>query len=332
MSQKKKPLEQQIVNADLLEEQMDKEQQAKALEAYQQSGYTPDRDFAVGLFNRAQIHNGYARLATAASLIELSKVKESKAYRHLSGLTYIDSNGEIGNVLPTWEGFLLALGLSRRTVDDQLLNLKTVGQEAFDAMTRAGIGTRDFRMLRKIPHEDRNIIVNEIEANLDDKDSIIGLIDTLSTKHTKEKENLEKEILDLKQKDESNERFIAAKDKKINDLDRQLDRLKNKVDDWHPRTFEISMETTKAGCEALEGIDKLNSLRDVILNEDFGEEDRDKAIEAMAVVYYDAVAQVMEQAAWLMQHCNQVFEGYKLGAKPLVEMADLYGEQENQGQ
>ncbi len=113
---------------------------------------------------------------------------------------------------------------------------------------------------------------------------------------------------------------IKKKDEKLNSLDKQLHKLQNRAGDWHPRATEIAIETTRHAAGALEFLDKLDAMRDAILTEEFGEEDRDAAIEAMAVVYYDGVSQVAGKLAEVMAACEEVFIGYKEKARPILDV------------
>jgi len=319
-----KILIQQAKKADVALEEIEVLEITKAQEDYEKSGYTSERDLIISLLGEVKAHQAHEKVATVMSLSKLMYIKENKLYRYAAGFEYTNSDGKKVITHGTWEGFLKPIGFAVSTIDERIRMAGKIGIDAYEAMVSIGIGPRAFRKLRQLPEEEILKIADGKEVDLGDKDAVLNLIDGLSEKHIKEKQALQKEITNLKQKDETNDRLFADKDKKINELDRQLDRLKNKAGNWVDQTFEINMEITKTSTEVLQGIDKLNILRDIILNEDFGEEDRAKAIEAMAIVYYDAVSQVMEQAAWLMKHCDAVFEGYKLGAKPLIDLDYIY--------
>jgi hypothetical protein len=113
---------------------------------------------------------------------------------------------------------------------------------------------------------------------------------------------------------------IRKKDEKLNSLDKQLHKLQNRAGDWHPRATEIAIETTRHAASGLEALDKLDTMRDAILTEEFGDEDREAAIEAMAMVYYDALNQVVGRVAELMHACEEVFIGYKEKARPMLDV------------
>lgn len=129
-----------------------------------------------------------------------------------------------------------------------------------------------------------------------------------------------KTVAGMKADAEATERLIADKNSKIDKLEKELHKLQNKAGDWHPRVFEIAMENTRALGMAMQHLDQLDTLRDVILNEDFDEQDQEAAIEHMAVIYYDAVNQLVGRVAEISHACDAVFIGYKEKAKPILEV------------
>ena len=120
------------------------------------------------------------------------------------------------------------------------------------------------------------------------------------------------------------ERQLKRKDDKLNELDKALELATIRAPGWHARTFEIAVETTQKAMAAIDASHGLHTLRDVILNEDFGD-DADPAVAAAANVYYDAVSQLYQQVAELAHACHEVFSGYRETARPLAEMEDVFG-------
>jgi len=129
-----------------------------------------------------------------------------------------------------------------------------------------------------------------------------------------------KEVEELKADAEATDRLLADKSAKIDQLEKEIHKLRNKAGDWHPRVFEISMENTRILGQAMQGLDQLDTLRDVILTEEFGDQDRDAAIEMMAVVYYDAIEQLTGRLAEISHACDAVFIGFKEKARPILEV------------
>jgi hypothetical protein len=285
--------------------------------------YTDERDLINQLMGQIQMTSAISKLTTVVGLTKLAHIKETKLYRALAGKKGVDRDGnEIADV-GTFEGFCLAIGSTRQKVDEDLLNLRTFGEEAMNSLTSVGAGYRELRQLRKLP-EDQQTALIEV-ARLGDKDSFIELAEEIITKHAKEKESIAKENADIKADYEAQEKIILDKNKKIDAQEKLLHKLQNRSGDWHPRAFEICMENTRIGAGALEALDRLDVMRDAILNEDFGEDGREAAIEAMAVVHYDTLNQIVDRVAEVMAACEEVFIGYKEKARPMLQ---VFGEQQ----
>lgn len=81
-----------------------------------------------------------SKFGDVTSLMWLKQVKESKIYRDLPNIG-------------TWENYCEYIGLDRHTVDQNLLNLATFGEEFLAAVTSLQVGYRDLRKLRQLTHD-----------------------------------------------------------------------------------------------------------------------------------------------------------------------------------
>lgn len=79
----------------------------------------------------------FADFGTVSSLMWLQQVKESKIYRDLP---------DVG----TWEEFCNYAGLSRRTVDEDILNLKAFGDKFLETVSSLKVGYRELKKLRHL--------------------------------------------------------------------------------------------------------------------------------------------------------------------------------------
>src|SRR3989304_1009859 len=183
-----------------------------------------------------------------------------------------------------------------------------------------GIDTRDLRRPRKLPPDEIEA-AKELLAT-DGKQGVIEFVEDLCAKQAKEKQALEKKITHLSADAEAHEKLIVNKNKKIDELDREIHDLRKHTKDWHPRALDVCLEVSEVGARVLEAVDRLHALRDAILTEDFGPE-REAAIEAMAVVYYDMVHQIVDISNDLGNACQHHFMGYKEKARPLLNMAEV---------
>lgn len=282
------------------------------------ASYTNDRDLANQMLGQIQMSISVSKLTTVVGLSKLKHIKETKLYKALAGKVVVLPSGENTRLVGTWAEYCELLGTSANKIDEDLMNLKVFGEDAMDSLTRIGAGYRELRQLRRLP-EDQQVALIEV-AKLGDKDSFVELAEEIIAKHAREKEELTKVNADLKADYEAQGTIIEKKDAKLNAIEKQLHKQRNRAGDWHPRATDIAIETTRHAAETLEALDKLETMRNAILTEEFGEADRDAAIEAMAVVYYDAITQIVNRIAEVTDACDEVFIGYKEKARPMLDV------------
>lgn len=99
---------------------------------------------AIGQIKTANL---FAKFGTVSSLMWLQQVKESKIYRDLP---------EVG----TWEEFCNYVGLSRRKVDEDLLNLTAFGEEFLETVSSLKVGYRELKKLRHLGCEGTFLITD----------------------------------------------------------------------------------------------------------------------------------------------------------------------------
>ena len=85
------------------------------------------------------------------------------------------------------------------------------GEAAYDAMTRAGVGMRTFRQLRKLPEDARQLVINGEAVRLDDKEEVEEYIEDLVERHTKETQVLHQQVNGLKGDLEASRKVVQAK-------------------------------------------------------------------------------------------------------------------------
>ena len=181
-----------------------------------------DRDVINQMIGRHQMANSIAKIATVASLLDLQKIKENKLYKGLSDIQSGDGAKKMD-----WATFCEMIGTSRRTVDEQLQNLKVFGPEAIEGINTMGVGVRQLRQLRKLPEDDLEQAKELAKEN--DKDSLLGLIEDQAV----EKANLKE---DLNTANETNEKL----NNETITLQEKVDALKDQLEmpvagsDVHP--------------------------------------------------------------------------------------------------
>lgn len=100
---------------------------------------------------RIQALNFMEKVVTVSSLVQLNKVKESKGYCGIG----------------TWQEYCNYLGLDRATIDKQLLNLKTFGEQFLLTVSSFGVGYREMIKLRQLSHD------GAVQVNTDDNTIVI---------------------------------------------------------------------------------------------------------------------------------------------------------------
>ncbi|NPU84405.1 MAG: hypothetical protein HPY65_07935 [Syntrophaceae bacterium] len=151
-------------------------------------------------------------------LLMLKQVKESKEYRSKMNMT--------------WEQFCEYVGVDRRRVDEQLIDLKPFRTEFLaDFASFSGCQINKVKYLGEAISADSAKIADNaiiyngetIPLDADHKDEIQALLETLEESHKAEKDEAEATI-------KTKDRLIKAKEKVINQMERDLQRLERKVE------------------------------------------------------------------------------------------------------
>lgn len=166
--------------------------EAATILATVQTEYNDDRDLANQILGQAQMARSIAKFADVVSLTKLAHVKESKLYKALAGKTIIQPDGKECRLVGTWEEYCQLLGSSRSSIDEDLTNLNAFGEEAMENLSRIGAGYRELRQYRRLPEDQRTALIEVAKAG--DKEALVELAEEFISKHTKEKEELKKQI------------------------------------------------------------------------------------------------------------------------------------------
>ncbi|SIQ30322.1 hypothetical protein [Marinobacterium stanieri] len=174
---------------------------------------------------RRQILTMFEKISNVTNLVDLQKIKESKEYKGLQ----VSIDGETRNIT-TWADYCRVVeGRSVESIDLDLQNLNAFGEELFESMRQVGIGPGKMRTLRKLPDDDIALIQQAREC--DDKDQIAELVDSLVSKHAREKQQLAQDKEQLtKERDDAQadkaavDQVLADKSSKIDELEKQVSR------------------------------------------------------------------------------------------------------------
>jgi len=223
--------------------------------------YGEERDLLNQLLGQAQMADAFAKFSGTVTTSKLAFVKENKLYRALKGKKIGHGDQFLNG---TWDEFCHLLGRSREHVDRDIANLKALGEEALESMSRMGIGYRELRQFRKLP-EDQKLALIEV-AKAGDKESFVELAEEIITKHAKEKEALTKRAENAEADLEARSRLLEDKNGKIDQLTEEMAKVKKRVKSLPPAQVgeeirqevvrmasmaEVSIRAMRAGLQAL---------------------------------------------------------------------------------
>ncbi|EEG1889619.1 hypothetical protein GXA51_04675 [Salmonella enterica] len=191
------------------------------------------RDLLNQLLGQAQMADAFAQFSLTVRTSKLAFVKENKLYRALKGKKTPDGQELSG----TWDEFCRLLGKSSQHIDEELLNLRVLGEEALESMSRMGIGYRELRQFRRLPEDQKSALIEVAKEG--DKTALLELAEEMIAKHAKEKEDLKTDL-------EISRQTLAEKKDEISILKDQADELKAKL------TRRATTETPDEEGQALE--------------------------------------------------------------------------------
>ncbi|EAU2596465.1 hypothetical protein FP672_06440 [Salmonella enterica] len=197
------------------------------------SQLSDERDLLNQLLGQAQMADAFAQFSLTVRTSKLAFVKENKLYRALKGKKTPDGQELSG----TWDEFCRLLGKSSQHIDEELLNLRALGEEALESMSRMGIGYRELRQFRRLPEDQKSALIEVAKEG--DKTALLELAEEMIAKHAKEKEDLKTDL-------EISRQTLVEKKDEISILKDQADELKAKL------TRRATTETPDEEGQALE--------------------------------------------------------------------------------
>ena len=244
LAMEKKQLQQRVEQAA---EHQEKRATVTALQQQRKLGETAERASAFMLIGQSKAFHAMSKVTETVTVDTWAKIKESKIYQSLGD---VPIDGKVVTVT-TWRDFCQhVIGLSREHVDAQIRQLKTLGQEAYEALTNMGLGNRERRQLLKAPEDVKEAIQRAAADN--DKEALLEIIEGLSAKHAREKEALQLEAETLKKDLKTNQALLEQKQQRINEQDRQLAEREAVTEDQ--RATELGKRLETATLEAIGGM------------------------------------------------------------------------------
>ncbi|CEH99307.1 hypothetical protein PAMH19_0408 [Pseudomonas aeruginosa] len=210
-------------------------------------GMHEERDLVNQLLGQAQMAEAFTQFSLTVRTSKLAYVKETKLYRALKGKKSPDGQDFLSG---TWEEFCLLLGRSVAQVDEDIANLRALGEEALESMSRMGIGYRELRQWRKLPDDARSALIEA--AKQGNKDAVEYLAEELIATHTKEKAALEKQVEDLRADNEALGERMARKSRELDETVHELEKTKRRIQSMKADEAEkeLRQEATAIAFEA----------------------------------------------------------------------------------
>ncbi|WP_454777496.1 hypothetical protein [Klebsiella oxytoca] len=175
-----------------------------------------ERDLLNQLLGQAQMADAFAQFSLTVSTSKMAYVKENKLYRALSGRKTADGKQFSG----TWDEFCSLLGRSRQQIDEDILNLRTLGEEALESMSRMGIGYRELRQFRRLPEDQKSALIEVAKEG--DKTALLELAEEMIAKHAREKEELKTDL-------EISRQMLAEKKEELGTMRNEKEELKSRL-------------------------------------------------------------------------------------------------------
>ncbi|MDE5681099.1 MAG: hypothetical protein K2I05_01985 [Mailhella sp.] len=168
----------------------------------------------VGMFKAHKISEQFNKTLRT---IKLREIKELKEYK---GLTLLDINGQAVTV-NSWEEFCKALGTSSKSVDRDIQNLNTFGQEFMQLSESIGLSYRELRRMRQnmqnpMLSEQEKLALEEAKGK--DPQEMLTLLEDLQDKQAV----LEEKINNLEEENSAKAELIAKKTKQNEKLELDL--------------------------------------------------------------------------------------------------------------
>lgn len=219
--------------------------------------HSEERDLLNQLLGQAQMADSFAKFSLTVRTSKLAYVKENKLYRGLKGKKTPDGQGFLAG---TWDEFCGLLGRSVAQIDEDISNLRALGEEALDSMSRMGIGYREMRQYRRLPEDQKTALIEV--AKTGDKEAFVDLAEEIIAKHAKEKEDLSQRLDETNADYEAQSEVMAKKTAELDKTKQELEKTRKRLQSMPANEVakELRQEVAAVAYEAESNI--LGSLRE----------------------------------------------------------------------
>ena len=229
---------------------------------------------------RKQAYGMVSKLLTVADLVDLQNIKDSKGYKGFIAF----KDGKTLTV-SSWDEYCEVVeGRSRQTIDNELLNLNSLGPELFESMRTVGIGPGTMRAIRQLPEDKQELIQQAVATT--NKDDLAEFIEQIIVKTSKEKETLTKELDESKAAIVAKDEVAASNAKRISELQEKAVLLKKLPADQRAKQLCSEIASLQTGIDEEIRTNFFNALQALV---DHGGDDHQAFINAQIQMLHDAV-------------------------------------------
>ncbi|WP_225422496.1 AAA family ATPase [Pseudomonas huaxiensis] len=210
-------------------------------------GMQEERDLVNQLLGQTQMADAFAKFSVTVTTSKLAFVKENKLYKALKGQKSRDGHDFLSG---TWQEFCGILGRSVEQVDEDIRNLRALGEEALESMSRMGIGYRELRQYRKLPEDQKMALLEAAKSG--DKEAFVDLAEDLIAKNAKDKQELAQRLDNVNADYEAQGQVLADTSSKLQDAKLELEKTRRLVTarTADEKVSAIREEATKLATEA----------------------------------------------------------------------------------
>lgn len=269
----------------------------------------------IGRIQMADFNQKMNRVAAAR---EFQQMRESNGYKDLP---YRDASGNVRRVADVDEFCEVFLGRSYRSVAEDAQNLNLLGDELYEHALALGLTTRNFREIRSLAQDDQALVKEAIESK--SREAVIEILETVVTKHAKEKRGYEKRLKDIEGDLEAQRKVALKKDEKLNALDAKLHK---RLADLPAQLQELQIDCVTAANEVINAIQKFTQVRDAamkLLNGDKRDRNDDTVLETVGVTHLKMIWQAQAYLTEELDWSEHLFGSYK--TKIEIRMHDKTG-------
>lgn len=219
-------LQQQIQEAELLEDQAARHQALQTVQCSEQvhrltAQDIARRDIACQRVQKARDMRALRDLVTVTIIETYKRERDSENWKQFKGIPLTLDDGTLVTVT-NWEDYCHAFyGRSRAQVEQDIKAFEAFGEAGLALLREAGLG---YRALRKARHllESAAVDIDGEAVRLGDEEAVNDLIALLREEHAQDKQRLEAKVKDLEANLEASQRVVKDKIQKIDELDTQL--------------------------------------------------------------------------------------------------------------